>query len=363
VRRAWTAAILVVAVLSGACGSGDDDGGAVGSGTSGAAADAETITVGSALAQIRGHHAVALDLYRDGDQQGALVHAGHPIEEILASVTGEVDEHGGDADALEAAVVEVQDLVVDEGSVEDLEAAVDRASAATEEATSAVAGEANGSPGYVGSVAADLLTTVGHEYEEAVAGGGKKVKLLVEYQDAYAFVGVAEDLYTEIEDDVRATAAEEAEEIEGAFDVLSTALPSVQPPAELASALDVEAAAGLIGHELEETVDAQLLEEHDPGEIAEEIETLLDEIVAAYRNGDADEAAELAAEAYLENYEVIEAEVIAQAPDVNDELEPLLGAELRRRIQEGAPVSEIEDMVERVKQLLAQALEALEHGS
>ena len=79
-----------------------------------------------------------------------------------------------------------------------------------------------------------------------------------------------------------------------------------------------------------------------------------------YEAGDADAAAELSAEAYLENYEVIEAGVIDAAPDVNEELEPLLGADLRKEILAGAPVEDVEAMVERAKTLLAKPLKALE---
>ena len=78
-------------------------------------------------------------------------------------------------------------------------------------------------------------------------------------------------------------------------------------------------------------------------------------------SGDRAAAAELAAEAYLEHYEVIEGAVIAAAPDINTELEPLLGAELRRQINEGATLEEIQTMVDRAKDLLGQAIEALEH--
>ena len=153
---------------------------------------------------------------------------------------------------------------------------------------------------------------------------------------------------------------EEAEEIEEAFETLETALPSPEPPKELADKLDVESAAALIGHELEETVGAAPVEESDPAEVAEEIEHLLDEISKTYAAGDADAAAELSAEAYLENYEVIEPEVIELAPEINEELEPLLGAELRRQIQAGAPQEEIDSMIERAKELLGEALDALE---
>jgi hypothetical protein len=116
----------------------------------------------------------------------------------------------------------------------------------------------------------------------------------------------------------------------------------------------------LIGHELEETVDAEVSAAREPEEVAEEIEHLLDEIVETYEAGDADAAAELSAEAYLENYEVIEAGVIDAAPDINEELEPLLGADLRKAILEGVPAEDVAAMVEQAKTLLAQALEALE---
>ena len=107
---------------------------------------------------------------------------------------------------------------------------------------------------------------------------------------------------------------------------------------------------------------ARLEVAREPAEVGAEIEKLLTEVVAAYRAGDPEKAGELAAEAYLENYEVIEAEVIELAPDVNQQLEPLLGAELRKRIREGAPPSDIAALVARAEKLLGRALEALEHG-
>ena len=83
---------------------------------------------------------------------------------------------------------------------------------------------------------------------------------------------------------------------------------------------------------------------------------LLDEMVEAYRAGRTEEAMEIAAESYLENYEVIEAAVIANAPDINAELEPLLAAEMRLTMREAKPVGELETKVARAKELLAQAL-------
>lgn len=360
--RAAAAAGVAVLVFFGACGGDTSDDGA-GTGSSEASTSggtsAESIQFGNSLAQIRGHHQVALELYEAGDIDGALTHAGHPIHELLDSVSSELEEHDGPADELSSGLDEVLGAIEEEAPAESVAEAIENVRGLTFDAATAVDGDAVTSSAYIGSVISSLSATAAHEYEEAVAGGGG-IKLLAEYQDGYAFVGEARSLYGDIVDDVASASAEEAEEIEEAFGVLETALPSAEPPKDLADAEDVENAAALIGHELEETVGAAAVEESDPAEIAEEIESLLDEVVAAYEGGDPDAAAELSAEAYLENYEVIEAEVIEYAPEINEELEPLLGAELRRQIQEGAPVEDIETMVARAKELLAEALEILE---
>ena len=320
----------------------------------------EAIAFGEALAQIRGHHHVSLMLYRAGDQKGAAVHAGHPIAEILASVRSELDEHGGAVGSdLEEALQAGASTVADRRPPDELARVFDTAASVTHRAEEAVV-DGSEEPAYRGSVVAALLTTAGHEYEEAVGKSG--VRLVVEYQDAYAFVREAERLYRDIEADVRSAAPEEADEIDAAFDQLTASLRSPRPPSDPVDVLDVEASAELIGHELEETVGAVPGVVSDPNDVAAEIEGLLDEVIESYEAGDAAAAAELSAEAYLENYEVIEAEVIDKAPEINNELEPLLGAELRRRIDEGAPVSEIRQMVARAKELLSQAIERLEEG-
>ena len=94
--------------------------------------------------------------------------------------------------------------------------------------------------------------------------------------------------------------------------------------------------------------------------VADKIERLLDRVVRKYESGDSRQAAEFAAEAYLENYEHIEDDVIERAPEVNEELETLLGADLRARIRDGAPESQIREMTERAETLLGDAVEALE---
>ena len=319
---------------------------------------AERIGFGEALAQVRGHHIASLELYRARDFDAAAVHASHPIAELLDSLRGELeDADPAIADELESVLNDAAEAIEARAPAGELQRIYATAAEVTERAERSVVGEGADDSAYRGSVIAALLATVAHEYEEAI--DGRRITLLAEYQDGYAFSQEARRLYEHLAAEVEQVSMEEAEEIEEAFDSLGQALPAVEPPSTPAPLDRVEKPAELIGHELAETVDAVVLTESDPAEVAEEIESLLAEIVDAYRAGEVDRAAELSAEAYLENYEVIEPEVIDKAPEVNEELEPLLGADLRRRMKEGAPVSEIEEMTERARVLLTEALNAL----
>jgi hypothetical protein len=358
-KHLLTCTVLAAALALGGCAS-PESGTADPTAKPGSdAPTSEDITFGEQLAQIRGHHLAATELYADGDTKGAATHTGHPVEELLAAVRTEVAEHDDAvADRLEPALQAPSKVVADDGTTEELASAITEATEVVEDAESAVVGDTLTTPAYRASVIAALLTTVGHEYEEAVKDG--KLVLEAEYQDAYAFATFAKQQYDDIAEAVRAAGAEEADEIDEDFETLAKALPSVKPPSTFAENEDVERAATHVGAELAETVGAVLLEAVSNEDAIANIEGLLDEILETYEAGDSDEAAELAAQAYLENYELIEAGVIEHAPDVNKELEPILGSTLRQKIQDGVPLAELEALVERARELLADAGEALE---
>jgi hypothetical protein len=93
----------------------------------------------------------------------------------------------------------------------------------------------------------------------------------------------------------------------------------------------------------------------DPQQVGRRIDQLLDQIARTYDPAAPAAAGELAAEAYLENYELIEDGVKEADAELNERIEPLLGAELRKRIREGAPKSEIQAMVKQAKTLIDEA--------
>jgi hypothetical protein len=318
--------------------------------------DPEAVRIGAALEQIRGHHLASLELYRAGEQQASQAHAFHPVVEIIDSIRSDLIEAGVDAASVQTALEAV--IPAAQGTSEQaLASAIEAADQTIQAAYDGVAGTPP-SNAYVGSVISSLLATAAHEYSEAVVDGA--IAETIEYQDAYAFIERAHELYHSIAAAVEAANAEEAEEIDEAFDALMAALPSVQPPGTVTPVEDIAAAAALIGHELEEVVGALPVAEADPAAEQAIIEGLLDDLLELVATDQRDAAGELAAEIYLEHYEVIEAGIIAAAPDINAELEPLLGAGLRQQIRDGESLETITASVERAKTLLAQAVEALE---
>ena len=206
---------LVMSAILAACGSAPGASPSSGS----AAVDAEAVAIGTAMAQMRGHLRVATELDAAGDDEGAAVHTSHPAAELLDVVRPDLEEAGagcrraGDrpaggerrrrramapADAIDAAFEEV----------------------ATAEA--AAAGDLADDPAYVGSVIASLLTTVGHEYEEAVIDG--ELSSWPSSRTPMASPSRRAPSTRTIAADVEAAATEEAAEIEEAFDVLEAAL-------------------------------------------------------------------------------------------------------------------------------------------
>lgn len=320
----------------------------------GAGVSPEHVRLGSALAQVRGHLAVSLALYEAGDQQGALIHAGHPIAEVLPAIRSDI---AVDADALETALKVASETVDDKSPEDAVRQAVEAVGALTFAAEANAVGGATGSPSYRASALADLLATVAAEYEEAV--DGTQIRERIEYQDAFGFLSEARRLYGAIEGTVRAASTAAADRIAREFATLAAALPGPEPPAEPTPIATIASAVTAIGEELTDALGALAVSSRDPAEVVREIERLLDQMLATYREGRVEEAAKIAATAYLDHYEAIEAAVIARAPAVNAELEPLLAALLRKRMREGAAVAEIETLVGQARQLLTQALAAI----
>jgi gamma-glutamyl:cysteine ligase YbdK (ATP-grasp superfamily) len=82
--------------------------------------------------------------------------------------------------------------------------------------------------------------------------------------------------------------------------------------------------------------------------------------LTAYRNGDEAQAEELAAEAYLQHFELVEGPLEERDEELNEELEDQIREELREEIRDGAPVAKVAALVKKIDRELDEAERALE---
>jgi hypothetical protein len=102
-------------------------------------------------------------------------------------------------------------------------------------------------------------------------------------------------------------------------------------------------------------------EEQDPIAFINNVKSLLTELAAAYRAQDYQGAENIAIEAYLENYEFVEAPLAELDRELMEQTEVLLREELRQMITNRAPIDQIEHHIglinanlDRATQLLSQ---------
>jgi hypothetical protein len=84
--------------------------------------------------------------------------------------------------------------------------------------------------------------------------------------------------------------------------------------------------------------------------------------LAAYRQGDAEQADTLIGNAYLEHFELVEGPLDEADHELNEELEELIATEIRDEIKAGAPVGEVAQLVSEAQTDLTRAAEELRAG-
>jgi DNA repair exonuclease SbcCD ATPase subunit len=81
----------------------------------------------------------------------------------------------------------------------------------------------------------------------------------------------------------------------------------------------------------------------------DEIKSMLDDALAKYTAGDAEAAEETVGDAYLEHFEQVEHPLEEVDEELMEHLERTLSTEIRTKMKDGAPVSEIEQLIEQAK--------------
>ena len=96
-------------------------------------------------------------------------------------------------------------------------------------------------------------------------------------------------------------------------------------------------------------------EERNPGEIITEIRSLLNQTIMEYQNKNSSGASALVEEAYLENYEFIEAPLAEQNETLMEETEVMLREQLRDLVKSDSVEADVQTLLQKINSNLDQA--------
>ncbi|HEX6067645.1 MAG TPA: hypothetical protein VFZ05_02485 [Nitrososphaera sp.] len=289
---------------------------------------------------IRGHLEKAIENRNAGRIELAAAHAGHPVEEVYSLITVPLaSADAGLDEELDSALVALANGI-DDMPESEVESAVEDINAMLDDAMAAVVGDEAEDPAFGAMVMVLLLQTAEVEYSEAVEDG--EIIEEIEYQDASAFMGRALAVFASVKSGMP---EHEAEEVEEFFAELDSAVSANAEPSQVNTLL------GGIIHELDEVfaLGIEDSEELDGWGYIDHIHELLDQVVEEYNEGNSAEARALAIEAYLDNYEFIEADIAEEDRPLMEKIEIDMRVELVQMIDAGAPASEVEAHVDQIK--------------
>jgi DNA repair exonuclease SbcCD ATPase subunit len=104
-------------------------------------------------------------------------------------------------------------------------------------------------------------------------------------------------------------------------------------------------------------------EDTTPADAAAEIDTIksmLDDALAKYKAGDTEAAEETVGDAYLEHFEEVEHPLEEVDEELMEDLEHTISTDIRTKMKNGAPASEIEQLIEQTKTDLDEAKSKLQ---
>lgn len=308
----------------------------------------------SNLEQIAGHLNAAMLNKESGNNTLALAHAFHPVAEVYTLIEPTIANANTRLnETLSAELINITDIVRFI-SAEEFSDAVQNAKQLLNASSDAVIpSQLNDNATFNVMVIIDLLNTAEAEYGEAVLND--TIAEIVEYQDAQAFIsrGIdrAQSLFEQESSEIPQNMSESVQEVKSMFTDLNNKILSISSPESVGSTIQ-----GIV-HELSEIagIEDTSVASEGPQELISNIRELLDQVVTEYGNQNYNQAEALATEAYLENYEYIEAPLAESDETLMENIEVMLREELRQLIQDRAPLEEIQQQVDMINNNLDDA--------
>jgi len=302
------------------------------------------------LAQMKGHLRSSWALWQAGDYTLASAHSAHPTAELLPIVVDELKQKQADV-ALKSALGAYNAVAGTAGDAVQVKAANQAALDAIDAAARALAGPLASDIVFQGETIRGLLEGAKGEYGEAVREG--KIVELIEYQDAFGFLTIAQEYYQAIQATVKAQHPQEDAAITEQFVKLDAAFPGVTPPAQVIQPDVVNEQLAVIANELREALGLSTETTQSPAAVVAEIREKVAQSLIEYKAGKQDEAYELAASAYLNGFEQLEADLLKKDQALVETLEGQFKA-LRDGIKSGKPAAELETLAAQINANLDQ---------
>jgi hypothetical protein len=295
---------------------------------------------------IKGHLEQAISNKQAGNLELTIAHSGHPIEEVFTLMEGPLSEESPQRAADLKAALEALPTAATSDALQAFTDKVNEINGMLDEAVTVFAGDEATELGSVVIVISNLLETAELEYGEGVADG--EIVEMIEYQDASAFIGRANALFTDIKDSIEAQ--EEAEEIEQFFGQLVSGVNSRADPEDVSTLIE-----GIV-HEFEEAVPSG----NEHVDFAANIEFIKGHLTKAVDNKQAGETALAIAHSghpIEEVYSLIKGELAEHnenlETDLNDSLSQLAGQ------VEDLSATDFQSQVTTIDQMLDEALDSV----
>ena len=325
----------------------------------------------SNIEQIRGHLDQAVVNKESGNDTLTVAHSLHPIKEVYSSIEGLLARQNSTLNqTLSLALQELSSGAANStaSQFKNQTSAVDMLLNDTVRAIMIIIpSQELGNTAFNASVVARLLSIAGHEYQEAVANG--IIREVVEYQDAQAFIHRAQTISDATFGSViNQTMAHEIEQVNELFGILNSTVINKGDPAEVETTINgivygLEEITGMPASELlgqEETGGGGVLQQDDPVAIIDNVKSMLNQLLSAYQSQNYEEAESIAIEAYLENYEYVEAPIAQHDQQLMEETEVMLREELRQMINDRVPVEQLQEHIASINANLDRAVSLLE---
>jgi len=298
----------------------------------------DKLSFAGSLEETLGHFWAIEQNLDDDNAKLALVHASHPIAELYASMKPDLKAANPEFDA------KVQKILMDLGTKtgstvtqQDAQNAIDEAKAIIQEARILIVGDLSQDTTFKAKLMQGLLKTSIGEYAEGVKNG--QIEMMAEFQDGSAFVWRSQQIFDEIKLDIP---EDDAKEIAKSYDELLNAYAVNAEPEQ------IEIMANEIIDDLYK-VTGEKSENIDLLVYVKNIRDLLTDVKAKYAEGDKDTALSLATKAYLDNFEFLEAPLVKSGQeDMMKELEIMMRIDLRDKISNNAPTSEVNQQVDAI---------------